>query len=171
MTIKINRCIALLTFAIALILSWPAALRADDNWLPVSADDLALKDNPASPGADAMILYRENIVDATNIRVDGDSDLEYFRIKIFTQAGTKEGNVEIPFFKDSMRVFDVTGRTIRPDGSIVKFDGKVLESTITRLSGYRFLAKTFTLPDVQPGCIIEYKYRRQGEPHYTDAHK
>jgi hypothetical protein len=137
--------------------------------LPVSPDDLALKDNPASPGADAMILYRENIVDATNIRVDGDNDQEYFRIKIFTQAGAKWANVEVPFFRESMKVTDVIGRTIHPDGTIVKFDGKVLESTITRLSGTKFLAKTFTLPDAQPGSIIEYKYRRQGDPGYLHS--
>src|SRR5215475_8052679 len=82
---------------------------ADDTWLPISPDDLALKDNPASPGADAMILYRENIVDATNIHVDGDSDQEYFRIKIFTQQGTKWANVEVPFFRESMKVEDVIG--------------------------------------------------------------
>jgi hypothetical protein len=153
-------------FLALLILSvFPTPLRADDNWLPISPDDLALKDNPTSPGADAMIFYREDIVDASNIYVDGDNDQEYVRIKIFTQEGTKRANVEIPFFSD-MEVTDVTGRTIRPDGTIVKFEGKVLESTITRKSGYKFLAKTFTLPDAQPGCIVEYKYRRQGAPQY-----
>ena len=146
------------------VLTSAAPVRADDSWLPVPPEDLAMKDNPASPGADAMILYREDIVDASNVYVDGDNDEEYFRIKIFTQEGTKRANVEIPFFKESMKVTDVSGRTILPDGTIVKFDGKVLESTITRKSGYKFLAKTFTLPDAQPGCIIEYKYRRQGAP-------
>lgn len=164
--IKIQHVRRAAAFALAAfaLLAAPALLKADDTWLPISPDDLALKDNPASPGADAMILYRENLVDASMDNIDGDSDEEYIRIKIFTQAGTTRANVEIPFFRDSMKVKDVEGRTIRPDGSIVKFDGKVLESVITRRSGYKFLAKTFTLPDVQPGCIIEYKYRRQGLP-------
>jgi hypothetical protein len=32
--------------------------RAQDDWQPINRADLALKDNPAQPGADAMILYR-----------------------------------------------------------------------------------------------------------------
>jgi hypothetical protein len=58
----------------------PAGLAADDDGLPASADDLAPKGHPASPGA--MILYRESIVDASNVRVDGDNDQEYLRVKI-----------------------------------------------------------------------------------------
>ena len=161
-----KRKVCALAAALAALLLLPAALPAQDSWLPISPDDLALKDNPASPGADAMILYRENIVDASNVNVDGDNNREYFRIKVFTQAGTKRATVEIPFFADSMHVEHIQGRTIRPDGSIVKFDGKVLETTIAKLSGMKYLAKTFTLPDAQPGCIIEYKYTRQGRPNY-----
>lgn len=160
-----TRFAVLLAMLITVCSFAPRALKADD-WPPVSPEELALKDNPASPGEDAMILYRENVIDATNLRVDGDSDTEYFRIKIFTQAGTKHADVQIPFLKESMNIVDVAGRTIHPDGTIVKFDGKVLETTITRLSGFKFLAKTFTLPDVQPGSIIEYRYRKQGRPEY-----
>ncbi|MGH9690095.1 MAG: DUF3857 domain-containing protein [Candidatus Acidiferrales bacterium] len=135
-----------------------------DDWLPIPPEDLALKDNPASPGADAMILYRENTVNAKNADYDGDSDEEYMRIKIFTQAGVQRGDIEIPFDRDQQDVKDIRGRTIHPDGSIVNFDGKVLEREIIRRSGLRVLAKTFSLPDVQAGSIIEYHYRLQGKP-------
>ena len=144
----------------------PHRAGAFDTWQPVSPEDLALKDNPASPGADAMILYRENIVDASKAADDGDANLEYIRLKIFTQEGTKRATVEIPFVKDYMKVSDVMGRTIHPDGTIVKFEGKVLETVVTRQSGLKLLVKTFTLPDAQPGSIIEYRYRRQGQVGY-----
>ena len=156
---------AYLCFVLFCMFFLPLRLKADD-WPAISPDELALKDNPASPGADAMILYRENVVDATKVRQGGDSDEEFFRIKIFTQAGTKHADVRIPYVKANMDVADVSGRTIHPDGTIIKFEGKVLDQTITEQSGYKFLAKTFTLPDVQPGSIIEYKYRRQGQPGY-----
>jgi hypothetical protein len=58
----------------------------------------------------------------------------------------------------------VRARTIRPDGNIVNFEGKPCEKIIEKRSGEKILAKTFTLPDVQPGGIIEYKYRRQYKP-------
>lgn len=141
----------------------PRCARADD-WAPIPPEDLALNDNPASPGADAMILYRESSVSAKGLRVSGDEDEEYFRIKIFTQAGVKYGDINIPWLKAEDDVKDVRGRTIHPDGTVVPFQGKVLEKEIVEVSGYKYLAKTFSLPDVQPGSIIEYKYRVQSNP-------
>ena len=152
---------------LALLLCAPPVLRvAAGDWLPINPEDLALKDNPKHPGAHAMILYRSSTINAKRADVDGDFTEEYIRIKIFTQEGTKEADREIEFQKDNTDVKDIRARTIRPDGSTVNFDGKVFERTVVKLSGFKFLAKTFTLPDVQPGCVIEYKYRRQGKPGY-----
>jgi len=74
---------------------------------------------PEAAGAPAVILYRE-----VN-RDDGRTPHEdnYMRIKILTEDGRKYANVEIPFFKDSGNVHGVKGRSVRPDGSIVPFDG------------------------------------------------
>lgn len=149
-----------------LLLGLGPAARATTGWLPISPQDLAMKDNPKQPGADAMILYREDVVDASKVHVGGDTDEEYYRIKIFTQKGTDQGHVEVDFVKEWEDVSHVAGRTIRPDGSIVNFDGKVLETTVVKTGGIRVLAKTFTLPDVTPGCIIEYKFQKQGKPDY-----
>jgi Domain of Unknown Function with PDB structure (DUF3858)/Domain of Unknown Function with PDB structure (DUF3857) len=151
--------------------------RAGDDWLPVPPEDLALKDNPADPGADAMILYRESILDASKTATRGASDEEYFRIKIFTQAGTKYATVEVPFLSSQSHWFDteygagfkivgVRGRTIHPDGGIVSFDGKALTREVAKEGEEKYLEATFTLPDVQPGSIIEYKYTKQGEPEW-----
>ncbi|MGH9684113.1 MAG: DUF3857 domain-containing protein [Candidatus Acidiferrales bacterium] len=147
-------------------LSLGPALKAGDTWLPIPPEDLAMKDNPASPGANAMILYRENTVNEKLTDIDGPFVDEYIRIKIFTQQGTSEGDVQIPFFKGLSNINDIRARTIHPDGSIMNFDGKVFEKVVVRRSGVKFLAKTFTLPDVQPGSIIEYRYRLQHRPRY-----
>src|SRR5271169_6751916 len=116
-------------YAVAILIvvfaAFPRVSRADD-WLPISPEDLALKDNPKQPGADAMILYRQVVVDASKATISGDSQEEYVRIKVFTQEGTREGHVEIGFQKQYASVTYVAGRTIRPDGTIVKFDGQVL---------------------------------------------
>ena len=144
---------------------------ATEGWLPVSPDDLALKDNPKQPGADAMILYRELVDDASKASSSGDTVEEYVRIKIFTQAGAKYGHIEIQFSKAYQNVVYVAGRTIKPDGPIEKFDGQVLETTVEKAGGLKVLAKTFTLPDVQPGCIVEYKYQLQGQPGWVHSHE
>src|ERR1700723_1830181 len=150
-------CLSAVLVAI-LFAALPHSSSAGDDWLPIPPEDLALKDNPASPGAHAMILYRSSDMDSKESSVR-----EYIRIKIFTQEGTKQGDIEIPFLKQQTDIKDVRARTIQPDGSIVRFDGKVFEKTIVKGTGFKYLAKTFTLPDVHPGSIIEYKYREKSD--------
>lgn len=135
--------------------------RASDDWQPISPEDLALKDNPRSPGADAMILYRESSIDE-----DKSSIFEYARIKIFTKEGAKYGDIEIPYTKDFNNIGKLRARTIRPDGSIVDFEGKPFDKMIVKANGVKILAKTFTMPDVTPGCIIEYQYVDSRDTNY-----
>ena len=137
-----------------LVLALPA--RAAD-WLPVSPEDLALKQEPKAPTATAIVLYRQ--VD----RDDGEShdELVYRRVKILTEEGRKYADVEIPYTKDVESIRGIQARTIRPDGSIVNFDGTVYDKELVKVRRYRMKAKTFTLPNVDVGSIIEYRYRRQ----------
>jgi hypothetical protein len=157
--------------------------RAGDDWPPVPPEDLALKDNPADPGADAMILYRESTVDVSDVMARGDSDQEYYRIKIFTQAGTKYATVEIPLpdpegqhwydiqRSGTLHLASVRGRTIHPDGTIVNFDGTVVTKEIAKEGEPKYLEAEFTLPDAQPGSIIEYRYNKQGDPKWFHPEK
>jgi len=101
------------------------ASRAADDWLPIAPEDLALKDNPASPGADAMILYRESYTDA-----EGAYETEYLRVKIFTEKGKEQGDVKIEYLDSRSHIGDIRARTIRPDGSIANFDGKIYDKEI-----------------------------------------
>jgi len=50
--------------------------------------------------------------------------------------------------------------------TIANFDGKVYEQTLEKTKGVKYLAKTFTLPDVQVGSIIEYHYNVDLEDYY-----
>ena len=108
---------------------------------------------PKAPGASAIILYRQ---------VDRDDqtyhEFVYKRIKILTEEGRKYADVELAFVKGEGQVNNIKARTIRPDGSVVNFDGKIYEKTIFKTKGIKELAKTFTLPDVQVGSIIEYQF-------------
>lgn len=140
-------------FAMVVLCAAPRLAHADE-WKPINPEELKMTSLPEAPGAPAVILHRE-----VN-RDDGRTPHEdnYFRIKVFTEEGRKFANVEIPFLKDSGNVHNVKGRSIRPDGSVVPFDGKVVEQTIVKAKGVKYLAKTFTLPDVQVGSVIEYHY-------------
>jgi uncharacterized protein DUF3857 len=158
---RVSRSISGVAFIVLALVVSPRLSRADD-WLPISPEDLALKDNPKQPGVDAMVLYREVNEDAKSASVSN-----YLRIKIFTQSGVKsQADIELPYNKAQESIRDVRGRTIRPDGSISEFDGKTYDKEIVKGSGIKVLARTFTMPDVQPGCIIEYRYRDQYDDQY-----
>jgi hypothetical protein len=124
---------------------------------PVSPDELKMTSDPKAPGAPAIILFRQ--VDRDDNAYTSHED-NYIRIKILTEEGRKYADIEIPFFKERENITAVKARTIRPDGSIADFDGKVFEKSIAKAKGLKYLAKTFTLPDVQVGGIIEYSYTR-----------
>jgi len=145
--------VCLIAMVVAGSALWTAIAPADD-WKPIAPEELKMTSLAEAPGAPAVVLYRE-----VN-RDDGRTPHEdnYVRIKILTEEGRKYANVEIPFFKDSGNVTAVKGRSIRQDGSVAPFDGRVVEQTIVKAKGLKYLAKTFTLPDVQVGSIVEYKY-------------
>lgn len=127
-----------------------------DEWMPISPEELKMTSEPKAPGAPAIILYRQIDRDDSSSRTPHEYD--YVREKIFTEEGRKYADVEIPFVKDQANVHSIKARTIRPDGTIANFDGKIYEKEIIKARGFRYLAKTFTLTDVQPGSLIEYHY-------------
>jgi len=133
--------------------------KAGVGFQPVSPDELKMTSEPLAPGAPAIILYRQ--VDRDD-NVHTPHEDNYFRIKILTEEGRKHANVEIPFLKENEDIVRVRARTIRPDGSIADFGGKVFEKYLVKgkFEGreVKYLAKTFTLSDVQVGSIIEYYY-------------
>jgi hypothetical protein len=142
--------------ALAALLSLAVVMpsRAAD-WQPITPEELQMKAEPKAPSAAAIYLYRQ--VD----RDDASStESTYSRIKILTDEGRKFANVELPYFKGASRITGLEARVIRPDGSIAEFDGTVYEKPIVKARGVKVMSKTFTLPSVEVGSIIEYRYRR-----------
>ena len=143
---------------------------AGEGFQPVSPEELKLTTVAEAPGAAAVILYRQLDRDES---VRGRAyEYNYFRIKILSEEGRKYADVEIPFFRqEGENIVNIRARTIKPDGSIVPFDGKVFEKTISKTKGYRYLAKTFTLPDIQVGSIVEYYYTEDlADSHVSNSH-
>lgn len=132
-----------------------------DDWEPIAPEELRMTSEPLAPGASAIYLYRQVDRNDRTFR-----EYDYSRIKILTEEGRKYGNIEIPFVKRSGDIRSIRARIIRPEGTVLDFDGKVYEKTILKARGTKILAKTFTLPEVQVGSIIEYRFERE-EPAYT----
>lgn len=104
-------------------------------------------------GAQAVILLREEIDDDMN-----NAHSVYERIKILTDAGREYANVELPYSHRYFSIGSISGRTIHSDGSIVPFEGKPFDKTVVKGNGIRVNVKSFTLPDVQVGSVIDYRY-------------
>jgi hypothetical protein len=128
-------------------------LAASDEWQPINPEELKMTSVPEAPGVPAVYLYRQ--VDRDDI---SNREYNYLRIKILTEEGRKYANVEIPFLRGNEDITSVKARTIRPDGSVVNFEGKPIEKTIVKAKGVKYLAKVLVLPDAQVGSIIEYHY-------------
>lgn len=134
---------------------YPSVSVRAEGFQPISPEELKMTSEPLAPGAPAVILYRQVDRD-DNGRTSREDN--YIRIKILTEEGRKQADVEIPFVKGSNDVVHLHARAIRPDGSVTDFDGKVYDKSIVKARGLQYMAKTFTLPDVEVGGIIEYFY-------------
>ncbi len=158
--------------ALSLVLIAASAATANVGFQPVSPDELRMTSEPLAPGAPAVILYR--LVDRDDNGYTSHEDW-YYRIKILTEEGRSRADIEIPFVKQTQEVVGIKARTIKPDGSIVTFDGKIFEKQLVKTRyqgrGVKYLAKTFTLPDVEVGSILEYFYTVDFVEHFLfDSH-
>jgi hypothetical protein len=121
---------------------------ATSQWPEVSREEIAMSSEPKAPGAPAIFLYRE-----VNINDQAGTHDYYKRVKIFTRAGLDEATVRFRV-PQNVSVENVQGRTTRSDGTVVEFDGKVFNAP----DGDHTSA-TFTLPGVDVGSVLEYRYR------------
>src|SRR5271156_1371983 len=140
------------------LISLTAAARADQQWTPPTPEELSMTAQPEVPGAAAVYLFREETTE---------DDLHmfsiYVRLKVLTEGGKEHANVELGYASfdsgSGTSITDIAGRTIHPDGTIIPFTGKPYEKLIEKTQGVKVMSKVFTLPDVEVGSIIEYRYK------------
>ena len=131
-------------------------------WLPITQQDLSVKEVPNDPGADAIQLYMSYYKDD-----DAKFISVYKRIKILhegaLEAGKKLVDVEIPL-APGQSLKELAARTIHPDQKIIDFTGKPFQKVLIKKRGVKYTARTFTFPDVTVGSIIEYRYKIELPP-------
>jgi len=143
------------------------AARGADTFQKPTKEELEMKSLPGYPGAAAVVLFREEIT-----KDDLHYVQHYERVKILTEEGKKYANVELGYVSthdigglytgDDKSLGDIVGRTIHADGTVIPFTGKPYLKTVdkgkTKDIGFAYQQKVFTLPDVEVGSIIEYRY-------------
>lgn len=139
-----------------------------DQWTTPTKEELAMTSQEGYPGIAGVYLNREEI---TEDKLHMWS--VYVRLKILTEKGKDYANVELKYGSSNSgggyTVNDISGRTIHPDGTTIPFTGKPYEKLIEKTQGYegyKYMAKVFTMPDVEVGSIIEYRYSLRYDDNY-----
>jgi len=135
----------------------PALIRAQ--FQPLNPDELKMTSDPKAPGAAAVYL---NIEEIDNDPLHYQSI--YQRIKVLTEKGKELATVELPYLKGNWKISDIKGRTVHPDGTIIPLALKPEDLMIVKSGDLQANKKVFTLPSVEVGSILEYRY----EIHYDD---
>lgn len=158
---KLRHSWAPMLTAIACILSL-SVFAQSLQWKPIDPAHVSLSAPTIEKDADAEALFWE-----VYVKDEFDGDLRtvfynYIRLKVFTERGVeKHGKVDIVYFGRG-NVRDIAGRTIKPDGTIVELKkDAIFDREIIKISGGKVKAKSFAMPAVTPGSIVEYRWIEQ----------
>ena len=146
----------------ALLLCAPLSFAQKEDWLPITQQDIRIKEVPGIPGADAIQLYYADYIDDQE-----QTEFFYRRIKVLNDKGNRFADVEV-LVPPEGSISGLKARTVHPDGKIIEFAGKPYQKTLLKGRGIKVLARTFTMPDVTVGSIIEYKYKIDSPGVFTD---
>lgn len=156
MTFPIKKRNALLV-SLCFVLFCTTAIFAGDDWRPVTPQELSMKKGLVEADADAEAIFWEvRINDSTSNTV-----LEhYVRVKILNERGRERfSKVDIEFIK-GIKIKDIEARVIKPDNTIVELSkDDVFEREIIKTNDIKIKAKSFAIPNIEPGVIVEYKYK------------
>jgi hypothetical protein len=131
------------------------------SWLPLTEAERSLKSPAVEKDAGVEALFwRVHVIDEFK-----GQDLQrvlyhYVRLKVFDEKGKeKAAAIEIPF-GEKTSIVDLSGRTIKADGTEIALKkDSVFERDLIKGAGRRRRVKSFAMPGVEPGAIIEYRWK------------
>lgn len=143
--------------SLCLLLACASTAFSQIEWRPVSPTDLQMKTPQVEPDADAEAIFWD-------VRLDDKKSSKlsyshYVRVKIFTERGRERfSKFDIPFRK-GIKIENVAARVIKPDGTVVSLQpGDIFERDVLTVRKIKIKAKSFAVPGIEPGVIVEYQY-------------
>jgi Domain of Unknown Function with PDB structure (DUF3857)/Transglutaminase-like superfamily len=155
-------CCRLLVLGFALA---PLTAFGFSDWQQPSPEELKMTSDPAAPDAPAVYLFREE-------KVNDDIHIHtlYARIKILTEKGKDMfSDIEIPYEATRFSITDIAGRTIHSDGTVIPLSAKAMDKLVVKTGNYKVMQKVFTMPDVQIGSILEYRWVLRYDDQYLSS--
>lgn len=138
-----------------------------EKWGKISEEDLKMAFYPQDSSAKAVILQDHGFINSffasSKILVTLDM---HRRIKIFDETAIDQGNIVIPYLSDrrSMKFSNLDVQVMYPNGDKQKVKS---DNIFTQQLTKRWSAKKIFIPNLQKGCIIEYKYTLTSEDFIT----
>lgn len=145
-------------FILLLLLTfWPVTLAPAQDWKPISKEEINQTKPKVDPEADAEAFFWEVKID------DSGEDMirqNYVRVKIFTEKGRERfSKIDIQYAK-GLKISDIAARVIKTDGSISELKkDDVFDREIIKTNNIKLKAKSFAVPNIEVGSIIEYRYK------------
>lgn len=144
------------------LVATPSAFAAT-TWTQPTPEELKMTSDPNAPGAAAEYLYLQISYAGgagSVFAAGGVTTVEiYARIKVFNEKGREESSdVRMDYVRGAESISAIDGRTIHSDGTIIPFTGRPYDKEIASFGGTTHMQKVFSMPDVQVGSILEYRY-------------
>jgi len=150
-------------FSLALLFSCASVYKPTVQIEEKMLDIGQLPNQEAYPDAGALIITHEANIDVfQNEQMNLSMMEERLVIKVFNEKGYKYANVLIPYDSFS-QISDIRARTILPDGQSVSLSkDKIFDTNLyPEFIFYSdFRAKRFTMPAVENGCILDYRWKK-----------
>jgi len=137
------------------------------SWDDIPEEELRMSQPGIDPDAPVEYLERCQEVD-DNVEGYGSRVDQYIRFKVFTDLGVEEmSQVDIDYFEGAS-IHHFAARITYPDGSMEELDSKDLyDRDIIRGEGYEVSVKSFSIPRLVPGTIVEYKWTERRKNIYS----
>jgi hypothetical protein len=151
-----KHCVLLLLFCLCAFAS--QSVFANSDWREISPAELQMKTPKVEPDADAEAIFWEVRIDDSS--ADNLSLNHYVRVKIFNERGReKYSKFDIPYTR-GIKIKDIAARVIKPDGSFVEIKKEdIFDREIVKAGKIKIKARSFAVSNIEPGVIVEYRYR------------
>ncbi len=128
----------------------------------IDKDEIELSQYPQDKDAEAVVIF--DVGKSYFVRMNNSYDVVYertTRIKVFSEAGIKWAEVEIPYYQEGgiyEKVYDIEANTYNYENGIIHKTPFNVSNTFDKKINNYWNVKKFALPNVKPGSIIEYRY-------------